>query len=196
MAEKRIFVENDLGVNVLNPVTSVTIQEPLDVTIVPDVSLIGLYTFSVHDLPGVLAPNTYVSIFNPLASGRNVQLTSTTVSAYVTAGGNTTKASLLLTRTTAASGGVLQAVSAINKGRTSFPNPVAEIRTGNPTVTLGAEIVAFPPPIGTDTATINDRIVAVNGGAIVLVPGEGAVYRMTAGDTDENFNIAFTWSEV
>lgn len=161
-----------------------------------DPSITGIYTFSLNDAPGVVAANNFVSLFNPIGSGKSVAVFSATVSSYVAGGGNTSKNSMIGSRITAASGGSLQAASAINKARTSFANPVAEVRTGNPTVTVGANIVAFPPPIGTDTASTSERIVAVTGAAVILVPGEGIVFRTAAGDTDENFNIAFTWGEI
>ena len=163
---------------------------------VVDPSITGIYTFCLPDAPGVVAANNFVSLFNPVGSGKTVVVFSATVSSYVAGGGNTSKNSLLGTRITAASVGTLQAASTISKARTSTANPVAEVRTGNPTVTAGANIVAFPPPIGTDTASTSERIVATTGAAVTLAAGEGIVFRTLGGDTDENFNIAFTWGEI
>lgn len=161
-----------------------------------DPQVTGVYGFCLPDAPGVVAANTFVTIFNPVGSGKTLIVLSATVSAYVTGGGNTTKASLLATRITTATVGTLQAASALNKFRTSYPNAVGEVRTGNPTITPGANAVAFPPPVGTDTATNNERIVASPSASLTLAPGEGIAFRTAAGDTDENFNIAFTWGEI
>lgn len=175
---------------------STTPTAPVYVTQAGDPQVTGVYGFCLPDTPGVVAANTFVTLFNPVGSGKTVVVSSATVSAYVAGGGNTQKASLIGVRVTTATGGTLQAASTINKLRTSYANPVAEVRTANPTITAGANVVAFPPPIGTDTASNSERVVASTGTSLVLVAGEGIAFRTAAGDTDENFDISFSWSEI
>lgn len=220
MAEQRVIVENDVSmtlsgtadVNIVStaaPLNTVVTNSPLttNATIVGSSAPIqttevkspgigGVYSYLLNDATGVVAANNYVSLFNPVGSGKNLITFSTTVAAYITGGGSTSKNSMIVSRITAASGGSLVAASAVNKFFSSYANPIAEIRTGNPTVTLAAQVIAFPPPVGTDTAILAERVAGSGTtGPILLAPGEGVVYRTAAGDTDQNWNISFAWGE-
>lgn len=171
-------------------------SQPIQVTEVKSPTIGGVYSFLLNDATGVVAANNYVSLFNPVGSGKNIITFSTSVSSYITGGGSTSKNSMIVSRITTATVGTLQAASAINKFSTSFANPVAEVRTGNPTVTLGAQVLAFPPPVTNDTAIVSERVVGSGAtGPIVLAPGEGVVFGTAAGDTDQNWNISFAWGE-
>ena len=161
-----------------------------------DPNATGLYSFTAFDLAGVVAANNYVSLFNPSGSTKTLHLYSLTYSAYIAAASSTTKNSMIVTRVTTASAGTLQAASAINKFRTGYANPVAEVRVGNPTVTLDGNIIAFAPGT-TPGGYPGDRVLTSSpGGSVALAANEGIVWRTIAGDTDGNFNISFTWSET
>lgn len=161
------------------------------------------YSFSLVDAPGVAAANRFLSVFNPAASGKRLYLLRLAVISYSIAV-SLTRNSLRLTRITAASGGALQAASVINKFRTGFSNPVAEVRITNPTVTLTAEIDAFPPnQLATVAGTTGvDRQVAdftslLMHSRMEFLEGEGwAVHQTIAGDTDQTYVIVPTWSEA
>lgn len=159
--------------------------------------LTGTYAYTVVDAAGVVAANNFVSLFNPVGSGKNIVLLGGSISSYVASAGSTVKASMQALRVTAASIGTLQAVSTISKFSSTYANPVAEVRTGNPTVTLGANFLSAPPPINPNTNSNVYEISPPPGvGPFLLVPGEGIVVRTTSGDTDQNWNINIVWGEA
>lgn len=169
------------------------------VTTIPGTSptFIGVYAFSVVDAPGVVAANNYMSIFNPLLSGKNIYLLGGSISSYVVGGSSATKNSMQIQRITTATAGTLQAASAVCKFNSLSIDPGAEIRTANPTVTLGANFAVAPAPAQPSTGTPVYVIEPPAGtGSFILAPGEGIVVRTAAGDTDENWNINVVWGEA
>ena len=156
----------------------------------------GVYVYNLPDQPGVVAANNFLSIFNPVASGKTIVFVGGSVSSYIGGGGNATEVSCIAYRTTAASAGTLQAASAICKLQTAFPNAVAEVRIANPTATTGAAWFAIPPPIQPSTSGFIYALQPPSGsGSIVMVPGEGIVLRSTSGDTDIQWNFNVVWGE-
>ncbi len=101
-------------------------------------------------------------------------------------------------RTSAASAGTQIAAANIGKFLTTDPNAVAEVRTGNPTVTtVGTSVQVFAPPIsvGVGTGTTGSATTPPGAGAIAL-PGQGVVFNTSAGDVDQVWNIGIVWAEV
>ena len=160
-------------------------------------SIKGVYDFSLSNATGVVAANNFISLFNPVGSGKVLSFGTVFVSCALAAGSTNTEP-LRGFRITAASGGTLQATSAIAKFITSDPNPVAEVRTGNPTVTAGAAIFNSPPVVSGAAGFGNVHIIPVPGGLapFTLVEGEGIVLATTAGDVDQRWNISIVWSEI
>jgi len=176
---------------------SITVDGTINTIPGMDPSVTGVYGFTLVDAPGVATANTYLSIFNPVGSGKVIALLGGSASSYVTSGGSTTKNSLLGSRITTATVGTLQAASAICEYKSSYNAPIAEVRTGNPTVTLGANFMAVPPPVNPNTNSFTYVITPPEGtGAFTLVPGEGVAIRSAAGDTDQNWNINVVWAEI
>lgn len=188
---------NAFGAAFIDTINPISVQGT--VTTVPGISssVTGVYAFTVLDAPGVVAANNFVSLFNPIGSGKNLVLFGGSISSYIAGGGSTTKNSMQVQRVTAASAGTLQATSAIAKFVSTYANPVAEVRTGNPTVTLGANFIAAPPPINPNTNNYVYEIEPPPGvGPFLIVPGEGIVVRTAVGDTDQNWDINIVWGEV
>lgn len=158
------------------------------------------YKFYFHgmvDIPGVATANNFLSVFNPVGSGKTLVFYQAIISGY--AGAAATSAnSLQIFRTTAASGGSLVAAANVNRFVTTDPNPVAEVRTDNPSTTnSGSVILGFAPPITTGSggsATAQSSIPP--GAGFVCLPGQGVVYGTAAGDTDQLWNINVLWAEV
>lgn len=157
----------------------------------------GIYSFTLVDQAGVAAANNFLCLFNPSGSNDTLVVLSAFVNQYSVAAA-ATKNSLRATRVTTCTVGTLQAAAAINKYSTSFANASAEVRTGNPTVTAAAEILAWPPneaitAAGTTAAGFWDWTPVER---FTLVPGEGIVFRQTiAGDVDQTYNIRIAWGE-
>lgn len=178
------------NVNVLAPTI-------FPVTSVRSPSIDSVFVFSVGNVPGVVAANNYLSLFNPVGSGKVLSFGSAFISS-MTAGGTTVTDPMQGFRITAASAGTLQAASASAKFVSSEADPVAEVRTGNPTVTLGAQLFNSPPAISSTTASTNVHIIPVPGGLqpFTLAEGEGIVLRTAVGDADQRWNLSIVWAEI
>jgi len=177
---------------------SVTNQPYVNSVPAKDPTITGVYSFSAQDVAGVVAATNYVVLYNPVGSGKNLFPLSTTVSDYIVTGSVAGAHSLTIQRVTAVSGGTLQATSAVNKFVSSYATQVAQVYTGNPTLTAGAAIVAIPPAVNTNgAAVILEHLSGPPGaGPLILAPGEGVSYTMSVGNINLNFNIAFTWGEA
>lgn len=180
------------NVNVTNPLT-----DPVHVTPVKDNSITGVYLFSADEIPGVAAANNYLSLFNPVGSGKNLYAGGVFVSC-VAAGGSTVTAPMRGFRITTATGGTLQAASTIAKFITANPDPVAEVRLGNPTTTLGASLFNSPPPLsaGNGTTPVHQILIPPNSGPLLIAPGEGIALRQSTGDVDLRWNLSISWAEA
>ena len=154
------------------------------------------------DAAGVAAANNFLSLFNPTGSGKTLYLFLAKVSAYGVALA-TTKNSIRLTRISAASVGTLQADSVVAKFNTKSPDPVAEVRTGNPTITAVAEFWATPPQDVITAAGVGVPVTdkfnphEITETFVVLLEGQGVVIRQTiAGDIDQTFDMVVVWGEA
>lgn len=208
MSELRVNVDNP-STNPVNVTGSITTSpsgtqnvavtgQPVTVLAVKDPAIDGAYVFSADEIVGIVAATNYLSIFNPAGSGKTIFFAGAFLSAS-TAGGSAVTAPMRAYRATAISGGVLQADSASAKFVTSYPDPVAEIRTGNPTATLDGAIFNSPPPLsaGSGSTGIHPVIAIASGvGTFLLAEGEGVVLRQTTGDVDLRWNLSIVWAEA
>lgn len=161
---------------------------------------LSIYSYSLRDAPGVAAANRFLSLFNPLASGRTLILLGVKVETYSVAIA-VARNSLRLVRTTAASVGTLRAAADINKWVTADPNAVAEVRTANPTITAAAEVDAFGPnenvtAAGTTGVSRRECNPDPLWGEFRLPSGEGVALDQTiAGDVDQTHDLKIIWAE-
>lgn len=154
-----------------------------------------IYLASVSDAPGVVAANNFLSVFNPVGSGKHIIGLGAVVSTYAVASASSAN-SMLAYRTTAASGGTQITAANVSRYDTTVANPVAEVRTGNPTVTTsGGALIGFGPPIATGAGGGGVASPAITGATFIMHPGQGLVFATAAGDVNQRWNIQFTWSE-
>ena len=160
----------------------------------------GVYSFCIQDVAGTAGANNFLSLFNPSASTKTVKIFRVQYNAYGVAV-TVAKNSMHIGRITAASAGTLQAASAICFHKSTFSNPISELRTANPTVTAVAEWLGYPPPV-VITAASTDSPAAFEWSAdnpdelLTLAPNEGIVFRTTvAGDVDQTYNFKVGWME-
>lgn len=179
-------------VNIVNPLT-----DPVHVTPVKDNNIDGVYVFSTDQITGVAAATNYLSLANPVGSGKLVYFGGAFISC-VTAGGSTVTAPMRGYRATTIAAGTLQADSTVGKFITSNPDPIAEIRLGGPTAVLGAALFNSPPPLsaGNGTTPVHQVPIPPNTGPFVLAEGEGIVLRQEIGDTDLRWNLSVVWAEA
>lgn len=156
----------------------------------------NFYFYSLIDTPGVVATNNFMSIFNPVGSGKTISFFAIAIDSY-SGGASGTTVSLKVDRISAASGGTLANQADINKIATVEPNSIAQLRTGNPTVTkVGTSLYSWPPPISTGSgagATVTST--PPPGEGFYCLPGEGIVFSTSAGNTNQFWSIKPTWAE-
>lgn len=158
----------------------------------------GAYLFSLDDQPGVVAANNFLSLFNPVGSGKFLYYLGAFISTYVTSGAVTVRESMQGHAITAASAGTLAGAASIFKFDSTYPNAGAEVRTGNPTVTVGPNVFNSPPPINTTTTQYVHSVgigLLEFGGPVKLRPGEGLVFTTDAGNVSQTWNISVAWAE-
>jgi len=177
---------------------AITSNGSINVTSVPEGAL--PYTTLVEDTASVTTANNYLSIFNPVGSGKTFIFYQFTCFPYATAATGPT-VNMEVQRISAASGGTQLAAANINKFDTLQPNSAAEVRTGNPTVTLVGTlpVLAIPPAITSAAVGVSSTatIVPPTGALFICHAGEGLVVRQSAGsDIDERWSMGFTWTEM
>lgn len=184
------MAENSIRVEGMVPTSSGTM--PVNVVTIP----VNTYTYGIWEVPGVVAANNFFSLFNPVGSGKTITIQRLTVTPYATAAQTVTN-NMQSFRTSAASAGTLIAASAVNKLDTAFPNSVAEVRTGNPTVTTVGQAITAAAPALTNAAAGSSPIVTTppGGDMFILHPGEGVVHRTAAGAVAQLWNISMVWTE-
>jgi len=158
------------------------------------------YTTLIEDTAVVTTANNYLSVFNPIGSGKNVTFAQFTAFPYAT-GATGPTVNMEVWRATLVSGGTQLAAANINKFDTLQPNSICEVRTGNPAATLTGTlpILAIPPAITAAAAGASASVAIIPPSASLFVchPGEGVVVRMPAGgDVDERWSLGFTWLEI
>lgn len=227
MAEQRVFVDNPATnpVNVTGSVTStpggtqdVNVVSPnplptsptgtqnvsltassatVSTTPVRSAAIDGVFVFSIGNVTGVAAANNYLTLFNPVGSGKTVSFGSAFISSTA-AGGTSVTDPMQGFRITAASGGTLQVDSAVAKFISSEPDPVAEVRTGTVTATLGPQVFNSPPALASTVGSTNVHIIPVPGGLapFLLAEGEGIAFRQAVGDVDLRWNMSIVWAEI
>lgn len=169
----------------------------LNTTNVRSPAIDSVFVFSTGNVVGVAGANNYLSLFNPVGSGKILSFGSAFISS-VAAGGSTVTDPMQGFRITTATGGTLQAASTVAKFISSEPAPVGEVRLGNPTVTTGAQLFNSPPAISASTGSTNVHIIPVPGGLapFLLTEGEGIVLRAAASDVDIRWNMSIVWAEI
>jgi hypothetical protein len=187
-------------VNIVSPVT-VPVSIAGTVTTIGglDPAIDGVYLFSMNDVPGVVAANNFLTLTNPVGSGKIMFMPSVIASTYAYSGGATTSSSMTVSLATAVSGGTVETTNVIAFSDT-YPAPQGVVRTGNPTATVGPSLVGVPPPFNSGSgvnATIALTLEA-NGaaGTYKLKEGESFLFRTAAGDVDQRWNITIAWLEI
>jgi hypothetical protein len=167
-----------------------------------DKAIIGVYSHMDSQIPGTVGAKELYTLFNPAASGRTVHVVRIMARQYAAAAA-TALAAARMHFLTSSSGGVLVPAIIIPRYKSGYPDPVAESRTGNPTVTIDyadSPFNSIPSPIvmtavGSYSAAIYDWIPRIEEEEIELLEGEGIGFRTNSGDVDQRYDIGVTWLE-
>lgn len=156
-----------------------------------------VFVASIIDTPGVAgAANNFLSVFNPVGSGKLFVFPQVQIQAY-SVGANSTDRSLNLYRTSAASGGTTITPNAFNPVPPG-PASVAQVRISNPTVTVVGDAFGGTAPAvsaGLGSAA-NVATSAAQGNGVICYPGSGLVFRSLDGDVDQRWNASMFWAEL
>lgn len=200
MAENMVRIEGTIPVS--GSVTTVpsgtqTVSGTVNTLPIKDPAITGVYAFSADEIPGVVAANNFMSLFNPVGSGKTFIFFGAFISSAAAAA-STVTAPMRGFRITTATAGTLQATSAIAEFVSAMPSPVAEVRTGNPTVTLGPGFFNSPPvlPVTNSVTPVHAVVFPGGTGPFTLVAGEGVAFRTNSGDVDQRWNIGMIWGEM
>lgn len=157
------------------------------------------YTTLIRNALGVVAANNFLSVFNPSGSGKTMIFAQFVCFPYATAATTPTD-NMEVWRTSAASAGTQLAAANISKFDTTQTNSVAEVRTGNPTVTTvgTVPILAIPPAVtgAAQGVSSTTNIIPPSGSLFVVRPNEGVVARTPAGAVGQVWSLGFSWLEV
>lgn len=185
------MAENE--VRIVNGTTGTT---PLFASTVANPAIDGVYIHSIAAVPGTVALQNFITLYNPIGSGRMLSLGEVAISFANTA----TAGSLDPIRghriSVAPTGGVLVATSAIAKFSSAQPDPVGVVRTGNPTVTLGTPVFNSPPPIDNKSSDVHNVEVPPGAGPFLMAPGEGLAISKATGAVSVAWNITIVWAEL
>lgn len=187
---------NAQGAAFIDTITPISVSGYVTTTEVASPNVIGRYLYAADVISGLVAATNHLSITNPAGSGRTVIVARAIVSPYTVNVVTSAVSPMYLFRATSVSAGTLQTPA---KTINTYPNPVAEVRTGSITATLGSAVAIFPPLI-TDKAGgeagVIDTVAAPAGGGIYLAEGESLVSRTTVGDVDQRWLLSYSWVEV
>jgi hypothetical protein len=165
------------------------------ITSVP--TTLSSFVFSVANVPGVAAANTFVSIYNPIGSGKTISIAGLFISCSATGAQSVTDPLRGYRITAAPTGGTVQAASAINKLVTASAATIADVRIGNPTVVLGTPFFNSPAfTTGSSGTGQVHQVTTTPGVPFTLVPGEGMALNTATGATNERWNISISWGEM
>lgn len=199
MAESTVRIDGTVpvtGTVIATPTGTQAVSGTVSSIATKDPTITGVYVYSNDVAAGVVAANNFLSLFNPVGSGKTVIfagafLSCTSIAAI------TSPAPMRGFRITTATGGTLQATNTVAEFISTMPTQVAEIRTGNPTVTLGPAIFNSPPAVGAGViAPVHTVPVPPGTGPFTLAPGEGIVLRTASGDVDMSWSISVVWMEA
>lgn len=194
MAENRVIIEGMYPAAVYPGAST----NPLPVILTANPQIDGTYIYSMANVPGVVTSNNYITLFNPVGSGKQVIVGGMFISTVAAAGTSATQPMRIHRISAAPTGGVLVTAPDIFKFNTANPDPVSVVRIGNPTVTLGPAASNTPPPVttGAGGGQFVHEVDPPTGTTVLLAPGEGVAVNNSAGDTAQRWNISLAWAEV
>src|ERR1041385_4678045 len=149
--------------NLINPMPT-TVTGTVSVAEVPAPG-VATYVFSFANTAGVVASNNFLTLYNPVGSGKTITLGGVFVNCSATGVSAATDPMRGFRITAAPTGGTVQAASTVTKSVSSSAATIADIRIGNPTATA---LTPFStPPASTPGAKGTGKVTR---SSIPLVP--------------------------
>lgn len=156
------------------------------------------YSYGFIDLPGVVASNNFLSIFNPATSTAKHRPLEVGFTCYTASNVSTIGSLAAYVITAASSGTLVNSATDVNRFSAAAPAPQVEIRVSNPTVTrLNNTPLLFKAPVvstgGGNSGTVT--IAAPTSSPFTLPPGTGLVFNTAAGDILQRWCLVYAWEE-
>jgi hypothetical protein len=199
MAEQTVRIEGTVSTAPSGTQDVAVTGQPLQFYMVQNPALDGAYVYSQAEIAGVAAANNYMTLTNPVGSGKTIVFAGAFISSFIVGDTAATITSMRGYRATAVSGGTLAAQNTIGKFQTSQPDPVGQIRSGTVTATLGNALFNSPPYIGAAKSSspfVHQVPIPPQGGLFTLTEGESLVLREEVGDVDTRWNLSLAWGEI
>lgn len=156
----------------------------------------GVYLHSLAAVAGTTALQNFITLFNPIGSGKTLSLGTVAISYTNTA----TASSLDPVRghriSAAPTGGTLVAATNIERFNTTQVDPVGVVRVGNPTAVLGNAVFNSPAPIDNKSSDVHTVEIPPGSGPFVMAPGQGLAISKASGAVSVTWNITLVWAEI
>lgn len=176
--------------------TSSTATEPVYSVATVNPAIRGVYLHSLAAIPGTVASNTFITLFNPVGSGRTLSFGTVATSSTNTSPSTETTPLRGHRISAAPTGGTLISAASIARFNTTQPDPTGIVRVGNPTVTLGSGLFNVPPLIDNRSSNVHNIDIPAGAGPFIFRPGEGLALNEAAGVTSTAWNITLVWAEL
>lgn len=157
-----------------------------------------MYVFSLERQDSLVLGKNFLTLFNPVGSGKVI-----TVGAFFVSYMATVASPLYPMRgfriSAAPTGGTLHAESEVCRFDTQRYAPAAEVRSNDPTCTPGAALFNVSPGLqqGQNLSSMVEQVDAPQGfNPFILYPGEGVVVRQGAGSVGHMWNVSILWREL
>lgn len=156
-----------------------------------------VYQYAVVKESGVSgSAHEFLSVFNPAGSGVVMLALGLVVESYSLAA-TTSDEPLRLFRTSATSGGTLITAATITRFDPLHDAPKCVTRVSGPAVTkTGLELLGVGPVVSVGTGSSGSTFAPPPGVGAKIYPGTGITFGTLGGDTDQRWNIQFTWGEA
>jgi hypothetical protein len=185
MAENEVRIVN--GTTISTPVYSSSVMNP---------NFKGIYLHSLAAVPGTAALQNFITLFNPVGSGKMLSLATVALSYTNTATASSIQPVRGWRISAAPTGGTLVPATSLVKFQTSQPTPTGVVRIDNPTAVLDAPIFNSPPPLDNKSSEVHTVDVPPGTGLFSFAPGEGIAISKASGDTTVAWNITLVWIEI
>jgi len=157
---------------------------------------IAAYVYSFANTAGVVAANNFLTLYNPVGSGKTITLGGVFISCSTTGPSNATDPMRGFRISAAPTGGTVQAASTVTKSVSSTAATIADIRIANPTATALTPFFNSPAlNSGAQGTGVVHQIINPPGTAFLLVPGEGVLLQTATGTTAQRWNVSVAWGE-
>lgn len=176
--------------------TSSTATEPVYSVATVNPAVRGVYLHSLAAVPGTVASNTFITLFNPVGSGRTLSFGTVAISSTNTSPSTEVTPLRGHRISTAPTGGTLIAASALARFDTTQVNPTGALRVDNPTVALGAGLFNVPPLLDNRSSDVHNVDIPPGAGPFLFRPGEGIAINKAVGVTSTTWNITLVWAEL